>query len=223
MESTNANGWVDKLKTLYLEGRYDEAEQILLSKRSSYPSGVFYFNIGTLKVKKGEFGKARYGLEKALSEGYMAPQVFYNLKLVKEKIKVSDISESHLWKDRAYDNLIKVSPDYYLGATFFLLILSIFLIRIGIVRSVKKIILVVLISLGPFLFNLTYLSKIKFGVALEKTNIYEGPSKIFSKVLILEEGSKFVVGPKNGNWYLIISPSSMTGWVSKDKVGLLGS
>ena len=55
MESINANGWVEKLKTLYLEGRYDEAEQILLSKRSSYPTGVFYFNIGTLKVKKGEF------------------------------------------------------------------------------------------------------------------------------------------------------------------------
>ena len=34
MKSTNANGWVNKLKTLYLEGRYEEAEQILLSKIS---------------------------------------------------------------------------------------------------------------------------------------------------------------------------------------------
>jgi hypothetical protein len=220
METTNANVWVDALKTLYIEGEYDNAEKLLLSKKELYSLGAFHFNMGTLKVKKGDLGLARYNFEKALAEGYIGSQVFHNLNLVKEKIQVNDISASKFWKDRALDNLGMVSPHYYFGLTLLLLIFTFFLMRINLLKSTKKIISVAVIALMPSIFQLTYLDKIRFAVVLEESGIYEGPSKIFTEIKMLDEGSKLIVKQKNGRWYFIVSPLSMTGWISKDKIAL---
>ena len=57
----------------------------MLENRAAYSEGVFYYNLGTLQIKKGEVGVARYNLEKALVHGFQSSQVTHNLDLVKEK------------------------------------------------------------------------------------------------------------------------------------------
>ena len=97
MEKVKANEWIENLKKLYVEADYKSVEEKLRQNKKVYTDGVYYYNIGTLHIKKGEIGLGRYGLEKALVHGFQSPQVFHNLDLVREKIQVEDISSSRLF------------------------------------------------------------------------------------------------------------------------------
>ena len=124
-----------------------------------------------------------------------------------ESILNSDLSIYSLWKTSIFSSVIliglTISP--YINETSFL-ISPIFLI---------------LIVCSPLLFQIFYLNKIKFAVVLKNSQVYEGPSKIYSKVFELEEGSKILLGQKSGKWYLISSPPQMRGWVQEQVIGKL--
>ena len=79
----------------------------------------------------------------------------------------------------------------------------------------------VLFALFPLLFQVFFLNKLTFAVVLKKSQVYEGPSKIYSKVTELDEGSKILLGQKSGKWYLISSPPQMRGWVHEQMLGKL--
>ena len=51
--------------------------------------------------------------------------------------------------------------------------------------------------MGYFLFQQFYLSKIKFAISLDVTEIHEGPSAIFSKIGSVRPGEKVLVGEEN--------------------------
>ena len=71
--------------------------------------------------------------------------------------------------------------------------------------KIRRVFLILLVC-TPLLFHTFYLNKIDFAIVLKNSQVYEGPSKIYSKVFELEEGSKILLSKKSGNWYLIASP-----------------
>ena len=75
MEKVKANEWVQNLKKLYVEADYNGVENKLRQNKDAYSDGVYYYNVGTVHIKKGEIGLGRYGLEKALIHGFQSPQV----------------------------------------------------------------------------------------------------------------------------------------------------
>ena len=77
------------------------------------------------------------------------------------------------------------------------------------------------ICLYSFFFQVLFLDTFTFAVVLKKSQVYEGPSKIYPKMDDLEEGSKIFLGQKSGKWYLITSPPQMRGWIEEEMVGKL--
>lgn len=221
MEKVKANEWIENLKKLYVEADYKSVEEKLRQNKKAYTDGVYYYNIGTLHIKKGEIGLGRYGLEKALVHGFQSPQVFHNLDLVREKIQVEDISSSRLFNYGGLERLKMFSFENYLSFTLICLITVVWLMRFKFLESKVRKIFLILIVCSPLLFQNFYLNKIKFAVVLKNSQVYEGPSKIYSKVFELEEGSKILLGQKSGKWYLISSPPQMRGWVEEKVIGKL--
>ncbi|MBG07578.1 MAG: hypothetical protein CME68_02395 [Halobacteriovoraceae bacterium] len=221
MEKVKANEWVENLKKLYVEADYKSVEKKLRQNKSAYADGVYYYNIGTLHIKKGEIGLGRYGLEKALSHGFQSPQVFHNLDLVREKIQVEDISSSSLFNYGGIERLKMFSFENYLSLTLGCLIFLVWLMRFKFLESKLRRLFLILLVCIPILFKTFYLNTLKFAVVLKKSQAYEGPSKIYSKVFDLEEGSKVLLSQKSGKWYLIASPPQMRGWVQEQVIGKL--
>lgn len=221
MEKVKANEWVENLKKLYVEADYSSVEDKLRQNRSAYPDGVYYYNIGTLHIKKGEVGLGRYGLEKALAHGFQSPQVFHNLDLVREKIQVEDISNSSFFNYGGLEKLKMFSFENYLSFTLVFLIFVVWLMRFKFLESKIRRVFLILLVCTPLLFHTFYLNKIDFAIVLKNSQVYEGPSKIYSKVFELEEGSKVLLSKKSGKWYLIASPPQMRGWVQEQVMGKL--
>ena len=221
MEKVKANEWVEKLKKLYVEADFNGVENELRQNKEAYSDGVYYYNIGTVHIKKGEIGMGRYGLEKALANGFQSPQVFHNLDLVREKIQVEDISSSSFFNYGGIERLKMFSFENYLSFTLLCLIFAVWLMRFKFLESIVRRTFLILLVCTPLLFQTFYLSKVSFAVVLRKTQVYEGPSKIYSKVLDLEEGSKVLLSQKSGQWYLIASPPQMRGWVQEQVIGKL--
>ena len=221
MEKVKANEWVENLKKLYVEADYKSVEKKLRQNKSAYADGVYYYNIGTLHIKRGEIGLGRYGLEKALSHGFQSPQVFHNLDLVREKIQVEDISSSSLFNYGGLEKLKMFSFENYLSLTLGCLIFLVWLMRFKFLESKVRKTFLVLFALSPLLFQMFFLNKLTFAVVLKKSLVYEGPSRIYSKVFELDEGSKILLGQKSGKWYLISSPPQMRGWVHEEMLGKL--
>ena len=221
MEKVKANEWVEKLKKLYVEADYNGVENELRQNKEAYSDGVYYYNIGTVHIKKGEIGMGRYGLEKALANGFQSPQVFHNLDLVREKIQVEDISSSSFFNYGGIERLKMFSFENYLSFTLLCLIFAVWLMRFKFLESIVRRTFLILLVCTPLLFQTFYLNKVSFAVVLRKTQVYEGPSKIYSKVLDLEEGSKVLLSQKSGQWYLIASPPQMRGWVQEQVIGKL--
>ncbi len=221
MEKVKANEWVQNLKKLYVEADYNGVENKLRQNKDAYSDGVYYYNVGTVHIKKGEIGLGRYGLEKALIHGFQSPQVFHNLDLVREKIQVEDISSSGFFNYSGIERLKMFSFDNYLSFTLLCLIFVVWLMRFKFLEPKIRRVFLILLVCAPLLFQTFYLNKISFAVVLRKSQVYEGPSKIYSKVFELEEGSKILLSQKSGKWYLISSPSQMRGWVHEQVIGKL--
>ena len=221
MEKVKANEWVESLKKLYVEAEYKSAENKMLKNKAAYSEGVFYYNLGTLHIKKGEIGLGRYGLEKALTHGFQSPQVFHNLELVREKIQVEDISSSGFFNYGGIERLKMFSFNNYVSFTLLFLIFIVWLMRFKFLESKIRKAFLVLLACVPILFQVFFLDTLIFAVVLKKSKIYEGPSRIYSKIYELEEGSKVLLSQKSGKWYLIASPPQLRGWIEEKMVGKL--
>ena len=95
-------------------------EDKLRQNRAAYTDGVYYYNIGTMHIKKGEIGLGRYGLEKALTHGFQSPQVIHNLDLVREKIQVEELEWIPSMVGPRIEYVDQVLPEIYpaYAATF---------------------------------------------------------------------------------------------------------
>ena len=100
------------------------------------------------------------------------------------------------------------------------MIIFTFTIRFQKIQKKWIIAIVLLLSLTPIAISYFYVKNIDYAVALKDIEIYEGPSKIFNEKGKIRAGSKIVLGQFKEGWFYVEFPISLSGWVSKDQLGI---
>jgi tetratricopeptide (TPR) repeat protein len=205
---------------LYLKKDYKGAANYLLQNKQQLNSGIFHYNLGTVYSKMGDFPAARFHLEKAIKEGYINSSSLNNLTFVKTQLQVDDLSTSSMLPDELMNSALSIPGSAYLSFTLVFLLLGLILLKTKkLVRKTSIALFVVLIA-APILFSQFYLDKVNYAVAFKDVPLYEGPSKIFSEKGKVRAGSKIILGEFKEGWFYVKFPISLTGWISKDQLGL---
>jgi hypothetical protein len=208
------------LEALYIDGKYDQAIEALLSVKDAVSPGLFHYNLGTLYAKSEQFAAGRYHLEKAIHEGYITTYSLNNLAAVREKLQVADLSSSTHWWDIAMDFGTRLPESAYLTITLVAaLIVAIFFARKKI-RGLKSLLVGLLLSCVPYAIYYGFFSDIQSAIVLENAQILEGPSKIFKSKGTLVPGAKILVRQGDPGWSYIWLPTELSGWIETTHVGI---
>ncbi|GAB4009603.1 MAG: hypothetical protein Fur0010_00510 [Bdellovibrio sp.] len=222
MEDVNTVDTLNLLKQLYLESKYSEAINKLLENKAQFELGQFYYNLGTLQAKSGDMGAARYSFEQSLRAGFDSVMLDNNLSFVKQEVsKKGAIVEYDSISDRSLEFLSSQSLYSFL---FVSLAIAIF-IQVVFVKLKKPI---GLLQLGLLFMAFTPMF-IKFyadkhflqAVVLKNETVWTGPSKVFEKKSDIVSGTKVILSTRNNDWYLIRSPSEMSGWINVENLAFL--
>lgn len=220
MENNNITEVMKSLSELYAKKDYKKAAELLEQNSQVYDTGTYFYNLGTLKAKTGDFALARFYYEKALKDGYRSEALLNNLSFVKTKMEGDDLSNSLNFEDRMQDAaaLFPLNSFLFLGALFFFL--SVLWMRF--MKSMRpwKIALVLLIAVLPAVFKVSYLDKKPVAIVLKDAGVYEGPSAIFEQKGTIKAGAKIRLSKINDKWAFISAPENSVGWISKDSLGM---
>jgi hypothetical protein len=215
----NTENILKSLESLYLEKEYQKAIDLIIKSSQQFDKGLFHYNLGTMHVKLGHLGVARYHLERAKKFDFKDTKLSSNLKFVRESLGVSDVVQSKVLWDRFLNFSLGSSVQSFFSLSLVILLVGAFLFRPSRLVKKWKFIFVVLVSIIPTLFYFTFLKDINFAVALKGADLREGPSKVYEKNNYIPEGAKVILGEKNGSWFYIERPTWLRGWISKDDVG----
>ncbi|MBC7428787.1 MAG: tetratricopeptide repeat protein [Bacteriovorax sp.] len=205
---------------LYLKKDYKGAAQYLLKNKQQIDSGIFHYNLGTVYSKMGDHAIARFHLEKAIQEGYINSASLNNLTYVKSQLQVDDLTTSTSFPDELISTATSIPAAGYISMTLVLVVFFVLLIRLKKIEKKWVMIVLMILSLTPFLFSNFYVKNINYAVALQDIPLYEGPSKIFNEKGKVRAGSKIVVGQFKDGWFQVEFPISLSGWINKDQLGL---
>jgi tetratricopeptide (TPR) repeat protein len=224
MENINTNKTAKSRESsyeeLYAKRDYSGAVNYLLKNKQQFDSGTFHYNLGTTYAKLSEFGAARFHLEKAISYGMYNSATINNLNFVKNKINAEDLSTSTSFSDQFINTSLNIPREAFLSMSLALMLLALIYFKLKKIRNKIAIALFISISLIPFLFSLVYLNQIDQAVALKDIPVMEGPSKIFQEKGQIKSGAKIIIGEFKEGWFFVKYPISMSGWVSKDNLGI---
>ncbi len=205
---------------LYLKKDYKGAIQYLLDNKEQFDSGIFHYNLGTVYSKMGDHATARFHLEKAVQDGYINSSSLNNLAFVKSQLQVDDLSTSTSLPDQLVNTASVIPPAGYFSITLLLLVIFTLMIRFKKIQTKWVMAVVLLLAITPAIFSTVYVKDINYAVALKDVPLYEGPSKIFSEKGKVRAGSKIVLGQFKDGWFYVEFPISLSGWISKDQLGL---
>ena len=205
---------------LYLKKDYKGAIQYLLDNKQQFESGIFHYNLGTVYSKMGDHATARFHLEKAVQDGYINSSSLNNLAFVKSQLQVDDLSTSTSLPDQLINTAVAIPSAGYFSITLLLLVIFTLMIRFQKIQRKWVMAVVLLLAIAPVAFSSFYVKDINYAVALQDVPLYEGPSKIFSEKGKVRAGSKIVLGQFKDGWFYVEFPISLSGWISKDQLGL---
>lgn len=219
MENNNINELMKSLSELYAKKEYNKAIELLEQNSQTLDTGTYYYNLGTLKAKTGNFALARFYYEKALKKGYQSEALLNNLSFVKTKMEGDDLSNSLSFEDRVQDasSMFSLNTFLLLGAIVFFL--SMLFMRLMKSMRVWKIIVILLVSFSPLMLKVFYLDKKPVAIVLKEVEVYEGPSSIFEQKGTIKAGAKIRLGKINDKWAFVSAPESAVGWVNKESLG----
>lgn len=204
---------------LYIDGDFDKAIENTLSLKEKLDAGLFHYNLGSLYLKKGELGPARYHMEKAKKQDFTYPMLWNNLKFINSQREVLDPTKSKVLSEKMIGHYMDI-PLLFL--TFTLLVsLSILVLAVRFKKLTNKglIAFLVVLSLSPLAMRLALEKSYRFAVVIKTKRVHEGPSKIFQDFGEIHEGSRIIVSKYRDKWYYITSPSSFSGWIEKSALG----
>lgn len=204
----------------YLKKDYKGAADYLLQNKQQFDSGIFYYNLGTVYSKLGNYPAARFHLEKAIKEGYINSSSLNNLGYVKSQLQVDDLSTSTNLPDQLINSALAIPSAAYTSISLLFLLCGISLLNTKRLIRKTSIAFLILLIVTPIAFSTLYLDTINYAVVFKDVPLYEGPSKIFSEKGKVKAGSKIVLGEFKEGWFYVKFPISLTGWISKDQLGL---
>ncbi len=138
---------------LYLNEKYQEAINLLLKHKDSYPKGVFHYNLGTLYLKQNEVAPARYNLEKAIADGYFTANVQKNHQNVMSRIVQEDIETSNQLIDKVLTKTASYPFEVYLVITLIFALIFTFIVHKFKIKNFIAIILFVLMASVPIAYK----------------------------------------------------------------------
>ncbi len=189
-----------------------------MSNKESFEPGVFHYNLGTVLFKEGEFSASRYHLEKALSKGFYNSDIEHNLFAVKAKLNTEILEKPVSSEGMIVQHLANTSIDIV-----FFVALTTTLILFFFKKHFHQFLLALLLLLSflPFLSKIYIENSLIKAVSLTKIDIKEGPSDIFEKSSELPEGIRVIMSKQKGEWFYIRYPSQFSGWVKRERLGIL--
>jgi tetratricopeptide (TPR) repeat protein len=214
-----SNG-VIQFENFYLKKDFKGAANYLVQNKKLFDSGIFHYNLGTVYSKMGDYPTARFHIEKAIRGGYINSASLNNQNFIKSQLNVDDLTTSTNLSDQLMNTAISIPSSAYLSLTLILLMFGLSLLKNK--KLIKKVSITFFFSLVfiPIFFSTFYLDKINYAVAFKDLSLYEGPSKIFTEKGKVKAGSKIILGEFKDGWFYVKFPISLTGWVSKDQLGL---
>lgn len=209
----------EQMEVLYIKKDYAKVQELLLQNRDQFSDGQFYYNYGTLFLKMGKIGPARYNFEKAIDQGWVTAGLKKNYSIVYSSVSVDPMKSDNI-VDRVNASFEAVPWWGILAITLITInILLVFLTRKKL--KIKQFIILVLISVFLFGGLGVYKSKLSSAIALKETPIKEGPSNIYEDVSTLPDGAKVIIERRDSGWLLISAPKQFSGWVKANDLGVL--
>jgi len=221
MANTNIDELSKSLETLYLDGKFDKAVDLLLESKNQLTAVDFHYNLGTVYSKMGELGPGRYHLELAMKKGYIGSDILNNLAFIKSKLQGIDLSFSQNMSDKLLNFLSQYPVSYAISITLVLMLIFLLLFKFKKVGSKLVLGALLVLSLSPVISHQLLLSGKSFAVNIKEMKVYEGPSSVYDVRVTIPGGSKFILGKSDGDWFYIDHPLDLTGWVKKEDIGIL--
>ncbi|MDH4467741.1 MAG: hypothetical protein QE271_06750 [Bacteriovoracaceae bacterium] len=217
-DSVNHKQLLDTLNSLYQQGDYPKAQQLLKENAASFPAGVWNYNQGVLSYKQGNVPLARLYWENAKRSDLSFTGVENNLFIAKEQLGLVNIESQHqpFWSDYLDDVGTKSDQSFLVFAILTLF----FLILVGVKVKRPKWrypLFVVLLVAGLWQLEKSYdnhyLPAANQAIILKETTLREGPSAIFNQSGKIPVGLKVSLGKIQDEWALIERPEEFYGWV----------
>jgi hypothetical protein len=219
MSNTNTNTLLKSVEEIYLKGDYKQAIDTLIKSKGTLQPGLFHYNLGTLYLKMGRLGPSRYNLEKANKIGFSNPLVKNNINYIRKQESIISVGESGSLIDKTFFHINEASS-YQFG--FFLLLFSLFLVIAMRFKKISlrsfSIVFFVAILLTSIIKVYTH-SNYHQAVIMNDVSIFEGPSKIYEESGNIIAGSKVLVSKSQNDWFYILSPASVSGWIKRSALG----
>ncbi|MCF8058009.1 MAG: SH3 domain-containing protein [Bacteriovoracaceae bacterium] len=215
MAKSKADQILKEAQQFYVNKDYESALSVILKGKESISPGLFHYNLGSIYLKMGDLGPSRLHLEKAKSHGFQYPMLWKNLKYIKTQNQVYDPTKSKIFKEAFIGKVLDIPDVLIMMVTLALIIFLLGIFRKGWIRSKKYLALALVLIIVPLTSSYLIKRNFNYAVVLKPLRIYEGPSKIYPDFGEVSPGSRVVVGQLRDNWYFVISPSDISGWVEK--------
>lgn len=216
MDNIITNIDLKELQELFVSKKFDEARDLLLTKKSEISSGLFHYNMGAVLGEQGNLPAARYHFELAKKEGFSHPALYKNLSIVKTKLgtKTQVINKN----EYIIDLFSTLPSSTFIFSSLVLTILTVLVCKY-LKASMKVMILVSFIVFTPTLYKSFYFDK-KFSTAinLKEVELFQGPSKIYEVIDMVPAGNKLILSKSHDEWVFIEYPIEFSGWVNRDKI-----
>lgn len=219
MSGTKAEHLLKDAEQFYINKDYESALSVILSSKDSLDPGLFHYNLGSVYLKKGDLGPARYHLEKAMDNGFSYPMLWKNLKFIQKQPQVLDPVKSNNLQELFIGKVLDI-PMAFVGIFSLLMIVSVlFALRRKWLQHKAVAVILFILCLMPPVISYSVKKGYKYAIALKPVRVYEGPSKIYTDYGEIGAGSRLIINNFQDNWYFILSPKSLSGWVEKSDLG----
>jgi tetratricopeptide (TPR) repeat protein len=211
---------LNKLEKLYKDGDFDGAKSFLESSKENFKKDLYYYNLGTIYIKKGELGKARFYLELAKEYGFKSSMVDNNIEFIKKELGVTSLEQNQPVLDTLSLKMTTLSNQWSLTFLIFGALISFLIFKKG--KSLLAALFVLIFFALPIGFRAYQRSKFSIAVVSKASQLREGPSKVFDPSGEIPEGLKiFITDPRDQVWYFIEHPKEFRGWVNSSNLNIL--
>lgn len=214
MKQSDKGSILGVLRDNYLESKYQDGINLIKKNKDKFSPSIYYYNLGTLYAKKNELIKAKIYLEKGLHNGGNSGELVHNLDFINSKL---DTYREVSTKESLIFNALSIPNVNYLTIYLLALLISLLWVKKQIIKTKLLVLITHVILIVTFYFCI---SPLNYGIALKKINVYEGPSAIFSEVVMVAPGEKLIISKSQDGWHYIEFPDHLAGWIKEGTIEL---
>lgn len=218
----------------YSEGKYEEALEHYMAVDSTLGSFVYFYNLGNIHYKLGDYPKAILNYERAKKIDPLSEDLLHNLTMAQQKIPDRIEELPSLMVEDFWTNLLATGNlsrwawlcllSLFLGLG--LLSLQLFLNSNGLRRTLISLGSVLLLASFVFLMvaRSTYKRIQNNTTAIlmeENVDVKGAPSETGVLILMLHEGTKVWILQDQKDWFEVRIANGSVGWIKKSSCEII--